>query len=120
MFKVHADTVRNRLYITLVGFFAIEEAKQCGDETIAATRKLKPGYDVVTDITEFKPGSQDVAKDIERVQMHFKISGARQGVRVVGSNAPTSMQFARVGKSAGFEATNVATMAEAEKLLDSL
>ncbi|HYM33869.1 MAG TPA: hypothetical protein VET48_00665, partial [Steroidobacteraceae bacterium] len=70
MFKVHADTARNRVYVTLAGFLSIEEAKRCGDETIAATQKLKPGYDVVTDITDFKPGTQDVAKDIERVQQH--------------------------------------------------
>ena len=117
MYKVHADTVRNRVYITLAGFLSLEEAKKCGDETIALTKKLKPGYDVITDITEFKPGTQDVAKDIERVQQHFKSSGARRGVRVVGQNAPSSMQFSRTGKSAGFDAINVATMAEAEKVL---
>lgn len=119
MYKVHADTARNRLYITLSGFMALEEAKQCGDETIAATRKLKPGYDVITDITDFKPGTQEVAKDIERVQAHFLKSGARGGVRVVGQNAASSMQFARVAKQAGFQSSNVATLAEAEKLLDA-
>jgi hypothetical protein len=117
MYKVHADTVRNRLYITLAGFLSLEEAKRCGDETIAATRKLKAGYDVITDITDFKPGTQDVAKDIERVQRHFKDSGARLGVRIVGQNAPSSMQFARTGNAAGFSAVNAATLAEAEKIL---
>ena len=119
MYKVHADTARNRLYITLSGFMALEEAKQCGDETIAATRKLKTGYDVITDITDFKPGTQEVAKDIERVQAHFLKSGAKRGVRVVGGNAASSMQFARVAKQAGFESCNVATLPEAEKLLDA-
>ena len=117
MYKVHADTARNRLYITLAGFLSLDEAKTCGDDAIVATRKLKSGYDVITDITDFKPGTQEVAKDIERVQLHFKNSGARRGVRIVGQNAPSSMQFSRTGKAAGFNAVNVPTLAEAEKVL---
>jgi hypothetical protein len=117
MYKVHADIARNRLYITLAGFLSLEEAKACGDEAIALSKKLKAGYDVLTDITEFKPGTQDVAKDIERVQAHFKNSGARRGARVVGQNAASSMQFNRTGKAAGFSAVNVATLADAEKFL---
>lgn len=118
MFKVHADTIRNRLYLTLSGFFSAEESKACGDEAVVAIRKLKPGYDVVTDIAGFKPGTAEVAKDIERVQAHFKTTGARRGVRVVGSNAAGSMQFARLATQAGFTSCNVATLAEADKLLD--
>jgi hypothetical protein len=120
MYKIHVDTARNRLYVTMIGFLSLEEAKRCGDETIAAAQKLKPGYDVISDISEFKPGTQDVAKDIERVQAHFRQTGARKGVRVVGQNSASSMQFARTGKLAGFNSDNVATVAEAEQLLDSL
>jgi hypothetical protein len=119
MFKVHAETGRNRLYLTLSGFFTAEESKACGDQTVAATAKLKAGYDVITDISNFKPGTQEVAKDIERVQAHFKSTGARRGVRVVGGNAASSMQFARLATQAGFTSCNVATMDEAEKLLDA-
>jgi hypothetical protein len=119
MFKVHADTGRNRLYLTLTGFFTAEESKACGDQTVAATTKLKPGYDVITDISAFKPGTQEVAKDIERVQAHFKSTGARRGVRVVGGNAASSMQFSRLATQAGFTSCNAATMEEAEKILDA-
>ncbi len=120
MYKINVDAQKNRLYLTLIGFFTPEEILRCGDETIAATRKLKAGYDVVTDITEFKPGSAEVAKDIERVQAHFIKTGARQGVRVVGQNSSSSMQFDRVGKLAGYQSTPVRTMVEAETLLNAL
>jgi hypothetical protein len=118
MFKVHADAVRNRLYLTLSGFFSAEESKQCGDETVAAIKRLRPGYDVITDISTFKPGTPEVAKDIERVQAHFKATGAKRGVRVVGANAASSMQFARLATAAGFTSCNAATLADAEKILD--
>ena len=50
MYTIRVDTGKNRLYVTLVGYFSIDEMKTCGDETIQATARLRPGYDVVTDI----------------------------------------------------------------------
>ena len=120
MFSVRVDTVKNRLYVTLVGFFTLEEMKRCGDETIEATKKLRPGYDVVTDITQFKPGTPEVAKDVERVQVHFRKSGARQGVRIVGGNALSGMQFKRTGTHAEYNSVNVPSLEAAEELLDRL
>jgi hypothetical protein len=121
MYKVRPDIARNRLYVTLVGFFSIEEIKRCGDETIAASKKLKRGYDVVTDISALKPGTPEVAEEHERVQAHFRASGARQGVRVVGAAfTVASLQLNRTAKLAGYQSTTVKTLADAEKLLDSL
>ncbi len=117
MYTIRVDTVRNRLYVTLVGYFALEEIKKCGDETIESTKRLRPGYDVVTDITQYKAGPPEVAKDIERVQAHFRKSGARQGVRIVGGNALSGMQFRRAGTNAEYNSVNVPSLEEAEKLL---
>ena len=117
MYTVRADTVKNRLYVTLVGFFSVEEIKRCGDETIEATKKLRPGYDVVTDITQFKPGVPEVAHDIERVQAHFRKSGARQGVRIVGGNVVSGIQFKRTGAHAEYNSVNVPSLEAAEELL---
>jgi hypothetical protein len=117
MYKVEVDIARNRLYLTLVGFFSIEEIKRSGDETIKATSKLRRGYDVITDISNFKPGTKDIAKDIQRVQAHFQASGARQGVRIVGKSAIASMQFNRIAKDAGWRSTTVETLAAAEEFL---
>jgi hypothetical protein len=117
MYKIEVDTVRNRICITLSGFFSLEEIRRCGDETIEATRKVKRGFDVITDISSFKPGTTDVANDIQRVQAHFRTAGVRRAVRIVGKSSIASMQFSRTGKLADFQSTNVETMAEAEKIL---
>ena len=119
-YNIRVDPVRNRLYITLEGFFTLAEIKRCGDETIEATKKLRPGYCVVTDITQYKAGLPEVAQDIERVQAHFRSSGARQGVRIVGANLLSGMQFRRTGGKAEYNSVNVPSLAEAEKFLDSL
>jgi hypothetical protein len=122
MYNVRADQSKNRLYITLVGFFTIEETKKCSQDIIEAIKKLKPGYDIINDISQFKPSTPDVAKEIERVQAHFTATGVRRGLRVVGASALTGMQFNRTAKSAGYDASsnNVATLEEAEAILDQL
>jgi hypothetical protein len=119
MFTVKADVAKNRLYITLVGFFHADEMKACTDQTILETKKLKPGYDVITDISQFKPAGPDAAKEIERGQAHFKATKIGHGIRVVGGSATTSMQFTRTGKAVGYIPDTVSTVAEAEKILDS-
>jgi hypothetical protein len=119
MYQIKINESKNRLYITLSGFFSLEEMKKCSDETIAMTRKLKRGFDVITDISQFKPATPEATKEIERVQSFFKAFGVRRGVRVVGGNVLSGMQFKRTGGIAGYDSTNVATLAEAEKLLES-
>ena len=57
---------------TLEGFFTAEEMKKCADDTIAAAKKLKPGYCTVTDISQCKPLPPEAAKEIERVQEYFR------------------------------------------------
>jgi hypothetical protein len=118
MYNIRVDQTKNRLYVTLTGFFMLEEMKKCVDETIQATKKLKTGYDVISDVSQFKPGMPEVTKEIERVQKHFLASGVRRGLRVVGHSALIGMQFSRTSKEVGYNSTNVATVEEAEKILD--
>jgi hypothetical protein len=120
-YTVRVNALKNRLYVALVGYFSLEEMQRCGDETIAATKKLRPGYDVITDITQFKAGSPEVAKDIARVQAHFSKSGARQGVRIVAEgNLLTGIQFRRTGTQVQYNSVNVSSLEAAEELLANL
>ncbi len=119
MFTVKADIQKNRLYVKLVGYFDYNEMKAATDKVIEGAKKLKPGYDVINDITEFKPVGQDTLKEVERGQAYFKKSGVRHGVRVEGKNKLTQLQFNRIGKTVDYAADGVETLEEAEKLLDS-
>lgn len=119
MYTINTDAVKNRLYVTLVGFFDYMTMKECTDKTIEEVSKLKPGFDVITDLSEFKPVGQDTLDEISRGQAFFKKTGIRHGVRIVGKAALTSSQFNRLGKAVDYNPNIVATMEEAEKLLDS-
>jgi hypothetical protein len=118
MFTVRADTAKNRLYVKLVGFFDCKEMKAATDATIEEAKKLKPGYDVINDISEFKPVGQDTLKEVERGQVYFKKSGIRYGIRVEGKAKLTNLQFSRIGKTVDYAADSAETMEEAEKLLN--
>ena len=118
--KMRPDIVRNRLYAELEGFFTAEEMKKCADDTIEASKKLRPGYCTITDISRCKPLPPEAAKEIERVQAYFRKSGARQGVRVTGSTVLSGMQFKRTGGEAEWNSVNLPSLIEAEKFLDEL
>jgi len=117
---MRVDPIRNRLYGELEGFFTPEEMKKCADETIEATKKLRPGYCTITDISHCKPLPPEATKEIERVQAHFRKSGARQGVRVLGGTVLSGMQFKRTGGETEWNSVNVPSLEEAERFLDSL
>ena len=119
MYTIKSDLAKNRLYISLVGFFKLEEMQKCTDEVINESKKLRRGYDVITDISQFKPAGPETVKEIERGQEHFKASGVGRGIRVVGESVLSGMQFNRTGKTIGYTPDTVATIADAEKLLDS-
>jgi hypothetical protein len=119
MYEIKIDRVKNRLYITMEGFFSTEEMKQCSDKVIEAAKKLKPEYDVITDISNFAPVAPETLQEITRVQDYFRKSGVRHGVRVVGKRVVTEMQFKRLGKGVGYSPIDVATLDEANRFLDS-
>ena len=120
MYTVKANIPKNRLYVTMNGFFQYKEMKECTDKTIEESRKLKPGYDVITDISNFKAVGPEALAEVKRGQAYFRQSGIRHGIRVVGNANLAGGQFDRVGKTVAYLPETVKTVAEAEKILDSL
>jgi hypothetical protein len=118
MYTVRANTLKNRLYITLNGFFHYDEMKECTDKTIEESTKLHPGYDVITDISQFKAVDQKTLEEVKRGQEYFMQSGVRHAIRVCGGAVLTGIQFARSGKTVNYIPATVATIGDAERYLD--
>lgn len=116
-YEVRADTAKNRLYIILDGFFNDEEFKVAVDLIIERAKTLKKDFDVINDITTFKPASQTSLGEMKRAQVFIKENGARRVIRVMDQASISSMQLARTGKEAGYDADVAASIAEAEKML---
>jgi hypothetical protein len=118
MYTVRANTLKNRLYVTLNGFFHYQEMKECTDKTIEESNKLRRGYDVITDISKFKAVDQKTLEEVTRGQEYFMQSGVRHAIRVCGGAVLTGIQFARSGKTVNYIPATVATIADAERYLD--
>ena len=52
------------------------------------------------------------------MQVFLRQSGMRRVVRVTGPSVITTMQFNRLGKASGYQAEAVASVEEAEELLE--
>lgn len=115
---IRADIARNRLYLVLDGFFQDDELVKAADKCISEGAKLKPGFDVINDISNFKPASPKGAEEIKRAQIFIKQNGVKRVIRVVGEAVLAQAQFDRQSKGAGYSADTAATLADAERILD--
>lgn len=117
-FIVRYDPVKNCLHTKLVGFITDDLAKKHADEFIAALDQVRSGFDMISDITEFKPGSPYAVTQLERAQVEAKKRGLRRMVRIVGASVIAKMQVQRASEETGLSDVRYASsMAEAEELL---
>ncbi len=122
MYRISANQTKNRLYLQLKGFMEDQEIQAAAEVLISEVNKLKPGFDVINDVSEFKPATQQGSLVIARCQKYVVEHGVRHVMRVLGTNAITRMQFTRTAKNAGSDTltSEVSSFQEAEKRLDEL
>ena len=119
-FECRTDPVRNRLYLKLVGFFRSRDVEPALAELDAALAQVKPGFDVVTDLSEFVPGSPAAADALRRGGERVKAKGRRHAVRITGGLMTGLMQFQRLLRGV-FDEDSVRytrSTAEADAVLD--
>ncbi|SDF44223.1 hypothetical protein [Halorientalis regularis] len=118
--SVDADEAQNGLYLDLGGHFGPEEAKKANEAAREAVQRLDPGFEVITDLSEFVPGDQDAVECIEEGKQAVREAGAFAAVRATGERSATGrMHFQRVGEDEEEYTVAVAdTVEQAEKFLD--
>jgi hypothetical protein len=116
---VKADEETNRLYINLSGSMDIEEGRKSNEATKAALEELEPGFDVITDIRNFEPGSPEAVELLEEGKEAIAAQGCSAAVRVMPESTMASMHFERVGEEAeAYPVAEAETVEQAEQLLD--
>lgn len=117
---VRIDAKRNRVYLTLVGYQDVEEARRMRDLYTAAVQSMEPGFTVLVDVTRYKPGSPAVAEVHREAVRAAEEAGVRRVARVVGTAPLGGMQIERIARAeAQYESQNFATFEEAEAYLDA-
>jgi hypothetical protein len=115
---IRADTAKKRLYLILAGTFEDGEMKQVADKTIREVKKLKPGFDIINDISDCKPATIKGIEEIKRAPVAIKEGGVRRVIRIVGQSV-TEGQFVRKSQEAGYDADTAPSIVEAEKILSA-
>ena len=116
--EIRADIVKNRLYMHIQGFFPDDEARKIADIGIAEASKLKPGFDIINDISDCKPATIKGIEEIKRAPVAIKEGGVRRVIRIVGQSV-TEGQFVRKSQEAGYDADTAPSIVEAEKILSA-
>ncbi len=117
-----ADSAKNRLYISVKGFFRERDGAEVYKDLESAVRQLESGFDVITDISGFVPCSSEAIDIVRKGAELVKQSGRRNAVRVTGGFVSGLMQFKRVLRPV-FDEESVRyakSIAEADAILDSL
>ena len=119
MFQVTASPEKNRLYVTLEGHLEPPERAAAGKAFMAAISQLRPGFDIVNDLTGLHPTDTEGLKDLRRLQAAAKIKGVRRVIRI--AKIPLSrLQVERISEEVGLESETAASLQEADERLDTM
>jgi hypothetical protein len=117
---IHANVGKNRLFIRIEGRLDDAQARSVADTIIKEMERLRPGFDVVSDLTKAEPLGPEGSAQLKRVLEAQRERKYGRAVRIVGKSAKTALQFARDSKEFHHEPYLAFSMEEAERLLDGL
>lgn len=118
---VRVDKAKNRLYITISGFFRKADVPGSMQKLENALTEVQPGFDTVTDLSSFVPGAPGASDALAKGGVMIKEKGRRRGVRITGGVMAGLLQFQRLLKGV-FDEENTRyakSMAEADSILDN-
>jgi hypothetical protein len=121
MFKNHADASKNRLYVNFFGKMETDEIRKACNNALDETKKLKPGFGIISDISTFVPTSEEGRLEMQGAMKKLKEMGASHVVRIVTAGATvTALQWQRTSRSIGYEADQAPSLPEAEAMMDKI
>ncbi len=121
MYSNRADVSKNRLYVTFKGRLEVQEVAAGGANVIQEARKLRKGFGIISDITEFIPTTEEGRLSMQNTMKTLNDMGVGHVVRIVKNlESVSGSQWQRTSSAAGYKADQVTNLAQAEALLDQL
>lgn len=119
-YNIDADIVANRLYINLNGRMDADKISEAADVTIDEAAVLDDGFDIVNDLSGFKPPSPEAAKPIKRAQGELKEMGVDRVIRVTDDETSQVVinAFERRSRDVGYSGETADSVEEADQMLD--
>ena len=121
MYDIRADTSTNRLYLDITGRVDAEEMQEAADKTISEAETLRSGFDIINDLSGFRPPSPEAAKPIKVAQGELVEMGLNRTVRVVDDDTSQVVvnAFERRSRDVGYSGEQAGSVDEAERLLEN-
>ena len=118
-YQIEADRTNNRLYLTLQGTLESDQIVAAADEAVSEAEKLREGFDIVNDISRFRPPDPEAAESIKEAQGKLLEMGVERVVRVADDETSQVVvnAFSRRSQQVGYEAMTAESVAEAERKL---
>jgi hypothetical protein len=96
MYEVKINLAKNRLYLMIKGKYELAEFKMFAALAIAEAKKLKTHFGIVTDISEFIPGTEEGRQHMQEGMKTLQDFGLGHAVRVVkGESLVAANQWQR-------------------------
>ncbi len=116
--SVSASIKENRLIITLAGPISQKEAERIYTDIRFAVADLKPGFSVITDLSQSKIGHLSAIGTFRRITQFLKEKKVGRVVRVVGKARIIYLQMLQVATpDSNYKPVYVESMAAARELL---
>jgi hypothetical protein len=118
--ETRIDRPRNYYLMRLWGLLSDDECRAASEHVIAEVRlQMLPGWSLISDISACKPLSKEGTLIVRQSGAAVAKMGMKHVIRIVGASAVAAMQFKRETQGT-YEANVVASLADAEALLDKL
>lgn len=116
--KVTADLKRNRLYITFSSTAKKKDLEKVYTDIRFCVADLKPGFDVVTDLTRCTVGHLGGISTLRKIMAFLVVNKVGRVVRIVGEMSLVLKQLLGItAKFQGYKPLYVTTSEEAEEAL---
>jgi hypothetical protein len=116
--EVSVDAEKNRLNIIVTGALRKEEMEKICADLIVCMPELKPGFDVVTDLTQCKLAHLSGVPAFKKITNILLENKVGKVVRVVGKAKLVFNQISRITEHIqGYKAIYVSTLEEADEIL---
>lgn len=121
MYDMTADRENNRLYIDLAGRMDAEEIEAAAEAAVSEAETLDDEFDIINDLSGFKPPSPEAAEPIKDAQGSLREMGVDRVVRVIDEETSKIVlhAFERRSTDVGYSGERADSVAEAERLLDT-
>jgi hypothetical protein len=119
MYHIKVDETKNRLYISINGTLPMEEAQKAKRKIEFSITQLKPGFDVINDISKLIRADDIAGSVLKEIMILLIQKGVRRVIRVVGTSKIGLIQFANNSlQIEQYKLSYVPSLEEAEKLLN--